>query len=164
MASQITGVSIVCSNVVRSRIKANIKAPRHWPLCGEFTGDRWIPRTKSQLCGKCFHSLTSSWWTWKPMAFVKLILNSCYNWQLVCNFGIMERTFLLIFCVYSCFIHPNLANNFLLKNPSSYQNVVATFSNKSLIDKCFSSAICARRQLLSWPRCNIRLSIVDKNE
>ena len=26
----------------------NIKAPRHWPLCGEFTGDRWIPRTKGQ--------------------------------------------------------------------------------------------------------------------
>ena len=23
----------------------NIKAPRHWPLCGEFTGQRWIPRT-----------------------------------------------------------------------------------------------------------------------
>ena len=26
----------------------NIKAPRHWPLCGEFTGDRWISRTKDQ--------------------------------------------------------------------------------------------------------------------
>ena len=24
----------------------NIKAPRHWPLWGEFTGDQWIPRTK----------------------------------------------------------------------------------------------------------------------
>ena len=26
----------------------NIKAPRHWPLCGEFTGDRWIPRPNGQ--------------------------------------------------------------------------------------------------------------------
>ena len=25
-----------------------IKAPRHWPLCGEFTGDRWIPHTNGQ--------------------------------------------------------------------------------------------------------------------
>ena len=25
------------------RIKENIRAPRHWPLCGEFTGDGWIP-------------------------------------------------------------------------------------------------------------------------
>ena len=28
---------------IRAQIKVNIKAPRHWPLCGEFTGDRWIP-------------------------------------------------------------------------------------------------------------------------
>ena len=42
-------------------MKENIKAPSHWPLCGEFTGDRWIPRTKGQLCGKRFHLMTSSW-------------------------------------------------------------------------------------------------------
>ena len=28
--------------------KENIKAPLHWPLCGEFTGPRWIPRTNGQ--------------------------------------------------------------------------------------------------------------------
>ena len=39
----------------------NIKAPRHWPLCGEFTGDQWIPRTNGQSRGKCFHLMTSSW-------------------------------------------------------------------------------------------------------
>ena len=33
---------------VQARIKGNIKAPRHWPLCGEFTGDRGIPRTNIQ--------------------------------------------------------------------------------------------------------------------
>ena len=31
---------------VQTQIKENIIAPRHWPLWGEFTGDRWIPRTK----------------------------------------------------------------------------------------------------------------------
>ena len=30
------------------RCKRNIKAPRHWPLWGEFNGDRWIPRTNFQ--------------------------------------------------------------------------------------------------------------------
>ena len=35
----------VNSDVFRTE---NIKAPRHWPLWGEFTGDRWIPRTKGQ--------------------------------------------------------------------------------------------------------------------
>ena len=36
------------------------KAPRHWPLCGGFTGDRWILLTKGQWRGKCFHLMTSS--------------------------------------------------------------------------------------------------------
>ena len=45
---------------IQAQIKVNIKAPRHWPLCGEFTGDRWIPRTNGQSRGKCFHPTTSS--------------------------------------------------------------------------------------------------------
>ena len=32
----------------KAQIKENNKVPRHWPLWGEFTGDRWIPRTKVQ--------------------------------------------------------------------------------------------------------------------
>ena len=33
---------------IQAQIEENIKAPRHWPLCGEFTDDRWIPRTNGQ--------------------------------------------------------------------------------------------------------------------
>ena len=33
---------------VQVQIKENIKAPRHWSLWGEFTGDPWIPRKKDQ--------------------------------------------------------------------------------------------------------------------
>ena len=44
----------------------NIKVPRHWPMGGEFTGDRWIPRTKGQQRGKGFHLMTSSWTNKKP--------------------------------------------------------------------------------------------------
>ena len=62
MASQITSLTIVTQPFIQTQIKENIKAPRHWPLCGEFTGDRWIPRTDGQLRGKCFHLMTSSWW------------------------------------------------------------------------------------------------------
>ena len=36
------------SRLFNAQIKENIKVPHHWPLCGEFTGDRWIPRTKGQ--------------------------------------------------------------------------------------------------------------------
>ena len=30
------------------QIKENIKVPHHGPLWGEFTGDRWITRSKGQ--------------------------------------------------------------------------------------------------------------------
>ena len=46
---------------VQKQIKGNIKAPRHWPLWGKITSDRWIPRTKGQRCEKCLHLMTSSW-------------------------------------------------------------------------------------------------------
>ena len=54
MASQITGVSIVCLTL---QIKDNIKAPRRGPLWGESTSNRWIPITKSQCGGNA-----SIWW------------------------------------------------------------------------------------------------------
>ena len=55
----IMGLTIVYS-FIQTQIKENIKTPRHWPLCGEFTGDRWIPRTNGQLHEKCVHLMTSS--------------------------------------------------------------------------------------------------------
>ena len=45
---------------VQAQIKENIKAPRRWSLCGEFTGHRWIPRPNGQQRGKCFHLMTLS--------------------------------------------------------------------------------------------------------
>ena len=42
IASEITGVSLVTQPFVQTQIEENIKAPRHWWLCGEFTGDWWI--------------------------------------------------------------------------------------------------------------------------
>ena len=36
IASQITSLTNVYSTFIQTQIKENIKAPRHWPLCGEF--------------------------------------------------------------------------------------------------------------------------------
>ena len=44
----IADVSIVYSTVCSGADQRNIKATRHWPLWVEFSGDRWIPRTKDQ--------------------------------------------------------------------------------------------------------------------
>ena len=48
MVSQITGVPLFAQLLIQAQIKENLNAPRRWPLWGEFTGDRWIPRTKGQ--------------------------------------------------------------------------------------------------------------------
>ena len=46
MASQIISLTVVYLNVYSAA--QNIKPPRHWPLCREFTGDRWISHTNGQ--------------------------------------------------------------------------------------------------------------------
>ena len=49
ITSQINSLAILFTqSFIQAQIKENIKAPRHWPLWGEFTGDRWIHRTKGQ--------------------------------------------------------------------------------------------------------------------
>ena len=63
---------------IRVQIKENIKAPRHWPLWGGFTGDWWIPSTKGQQRGKCFYLMTSSWAS--RMAANVWLVGRCYTW------------------------------------------------------------------------------------
>ena len=48
MASQITSLTIVYLTVYSGADQGNIEAPRQWPLCLEFTGDRGIPHTNGQ--------------------------------------------------------------------------------------------------------------------
>ena len=48
MASQNSKASIVIAQpFVQAQIKENIKAPRHWPLWGESTGDWWFPSQRA---------------------------------------------------------------------------------------------------------------------
>ena len=48
MGSQITSLTIVYSTVYSDADQRKHQTPRHWHFCGEFTGDRWIPRTNGQ--------------------------------------------------------------------------------------------------------------------
>ena len=41
--SNLTALSLFTQPFIQTQIKENIKAPRHWLLCGEFTGGRWVP-------------------------------------------------------------------------------------------------------------------------
>ena len=61
MASQITRLTIVYSTVYSGTDERNASKLRvTGPLWAEFTGGRWIPRTRDQYRGKCFHLMTSS--------------------------------------------------------------------------------------------------------
>ena len=40
---KLPALRLYTQSFIQAQIKENIKAPRHWPLWGEFTGDRWIP-------------------------------------------------------------------------------------------------------------------------
>ena len=42
---------------IRAQIKENIKAPRHWPLCGEFTGTGEFPAQRASNAENA-----SIWW------------------------------------------------------------------------------------------------------
>ena len=48
MVSQTTNLTFFTQPFIQAPIKENIKAQRHWPLCGGFTGDQWNPPTKGQ--------------------------------------------------------------------------------------------------------------------
>ena len=65
----------------QAQIEESIKTPRHWPLCGEFTGDRWIPCTNGQLRGKCFHLMTSSWVMRKSFPLPNAIADITHEWS-----------------------------------------------------------------------------------
>ena len=48
---------LFAKQAIRAEIKENIKVTHNWSLWGEFTGDRWIPRTKASNAEN-----VSIWW------------------------------------------------------------------------------------------------------
>ena len=96
MASQITNLTIFYSIVDSGADQRNTKAPRHWPLCGEFPGDRWIPRTKASNAEN-----VSIWFPW----FQKdLSTNTEYmGGRFFCFVCFVFTNFLLRSCVFGPF-------------------------------------------------------------
>ena len=50
------------NRLFKAQIKENIKAPRHWPLCGEFTGPGEFPAQRTSNAEK-----VSIWWRYHLM-------------------------------------------------------------------------------------------------
>ena len=64
MASQITSLTIVYSAVYSGGDQRKHQSSASLAFVWGIHRDRWIPRTKGQLRGKCFHLMTSSWHFW----------------------------------------------------------------------------------------------------
>ena len=94
------------NRLFEAQIKENIKAPRHWPLRGEFTGDRWIPRTNGQWRGNCFYLMTSSWWNLnqseKPYSQENMFQSSSVKllWPQCVNELMYHMTCIILLCLY----------------------------------------------------------------
>ena len=61
IASQITSLTVVYSTVYSDANQRKHQSYASLAFVWGIHRDRWIPRTKGQLRGKCFHLMTSSW-------------------------------------------------------------------------------------------------------
>ena len=61
IASQITSLTVVYSTAYSDADQRNHQSSASLAIVWGIHRDRWIPRTKGQLRGKCFHLMTSSW-------------------------------------------------------------------------------------------------------
>ena len=70
-ASQITSLAVVYSIFIQAPIKENIKAPRHWPFCGEFAGTGEFPAQRASNAEN-----VSIWWRHHVNVFVECLLDN----------------------------------------------------------------------------------------
>ena len=63
------------------QIKENIKAPCHWSLWGESTGDWWIPLTKGQWHRICFHFMTNCIYQFYTYVPVNSLAPGKFEWN-----------------------------------------------------------------------------------
>ena len=66
IASQITSLNIVYSTVLSGADQSKHQSYTSLAFVWGIHRDRWIPRTKGQLRGKCFHLMASSWHPLRP--------------------------------------------------------------------------------------------------
>ena len=74
IASQITSLTIVYSTVNSDADQRNIKDPRHWPLCGDFTGTGEFPAQRASYAENVF-----IWWRHHVLDYLLVFWNDEKN-------------------------------------------------------------------------------------
>ena len=92
MASQITSLMIVYSTVYSGAYQRKHQSSASLAFVWGIHRDRWIPRTKGQLRGKCFHLMTSSWVGFVGLKAMADVINS--RWIIKVSFTIFALRFM----------------------------------------------------------------------
>ena len=99
--------------------------------------DRWIPRTDGQLCGKCFHLMTSSWTP--PTTAIVLVETEMSSFWQHCNHW-----------RYQCWLIVKIVPHF-----SEIRIQTQYFSFRICICKCLQNGILSRVQCANISCCDI---------
>ena len=92
IASQITSLTVVYPTVYSDADQRKDQSSASLAFVWGIHRDRWIPRTKGQLRGKCFHLMTSSCIIRFGMAW--FIICTTNNYVVHLSMGIMKGTYL----------------------------------------------------------------------
>ena len=85
--SQITSVSIVCSTVGSGADDRNHQSSTSMAFVWGFIGHQWIPHTKGQYRGKCFHLMTSSWRTCVSSFMMRIRWSTLWSFDHLTHWG-----------------------------------------------------------------------------
>ena len=131
MASQISGLSIVYSTGCSIADQRNIKTPRHWPLWGEFTGDRWH-----------YHAILFKCHAYPPPF---IILNSIHVFieKLICACQCCANSVFISFGLVSNWLFLHYFSCFVLLSASPY---ISELSNGFIYGHNFMVPC-----LMAWP-------------
>ena len=100
IASKLTSLTIVYSTVYSGANQRQHQSSASIALCGEFTVDRWIPRTNGQLRRKCFHLMTSSCRCELVLADKTRVLQGFFRHQFLGNHKIVPVAVKLTWCYF----------------------------------------------------------------
>ena len=93
ITSQITSLTVVYSIVYSDADQRKHQSSASLAFVWGIHRGRWIPRTKGQLRGKCFHLMTSSWYQYTliillgPLLLTEIIRHSVYGLEITLFFA-----------------------------------------------------------------------------
>ena len=125
-ASQITSLTIVYSTVYADANGRKHQGSASLTFVWGIHGDRWIPRTNGQYRGKCFHLMTSSWFS-KHISWgtqYQHMSSSCIYISYLIQSGSLNRLFVELYKLWQRFGHFYEANlTKIAKCPVAFGNI-----------------------------------------